>query len=164
VVSRSSRNQGDRPIPSRIRLRVQSTEVEYEGRIADLQAELPPLLDLVTQSHNGQVKAELLQQIESIQSDLDRMNESHINSVQLEGRLAEVADGLGQSVGNTVKLGGKAECQQLVEQLQEIQMRYSLQYIQLQSQMQDENRNYSAVSNIMKTKHDTVKNSISNIR
>ena len=32
------------------------------------------------------------------------------------------------------------------------------------SQMQNENRSYTAVSNIMKTKHDTVKNSISNVR
>jgi hypothetical protein len=30
--------------------------------------------------------------------------------------------------------------------------------------MQNDNREYAAVSNIMKTKHDTVKNSISNIR
>jgi hypothetical protein len=30
--------------------------------------------------------------------------------------------------------------------------------------MQNENRQYTMVSNIMKTKHDTVKNSISNIR
>jgi hypothetical protein len=30
--------------------------------------------------------------------------------------------------------------------------------------MQHENRSYTAISNIMKTKHDTVKNSISNIR
>jgi hypothetical protein len=35
---------------------------------------------------------------------------------------------------------------------------------QLQSQMQNANRQYTKVSNIMKTKHDTVKNSISNIR
>lgn len=33
-----------------------------------------------------------------------------------------------------------------------------------ESPMQQENRSYTAVSNIMKTKHDTVKNSISNIR
>ena len=43
-------------------------------------------------------------------------------------------------------------------------MRPILQYLQLQSQMQSENRSYTAVSNIMKTKHDTVKNSINNIR
>lgn len=50
------------------------------------------------------------------------------------------------------------------QQMQETQMSFNLQYLQLQSQMQQENRAYTTVSNIMKTKHDTVKNSISNIR
>jgi hypothetical protein len=50
------------------------------------------------------------------------------------------------------------------KQMQETQMSFNLQYLQLQSQMQNENRSYTAVSNIMKTKHDTVKNSINNIR
>lgn len=50
------------------------------------------------------------------------------------------------------------------KQMQETQMSFNLQYLQLQSQMQNENRSYTAISNIMKTKHDTVKNSISNIR
>ncbi len=44
------------------------------------------------------------------------------------------------------------------------QMSFNEQYLELQSQMQSENRSFTAVSNIMKTKHDTVKNSISNIR
>ena len=43
-------------------------------------------------------------------------------------------------------------------------MSFNLQYLQLQRQMQDENRSYTAVSKIMKTRHDTVKNSISNVR
>jgi hypothetical protein len=50
------------------------------------------------------------------------------------------------------------------KQMQETQMSFNLQYLQLQTQMQNDNRQYTAVSNIMKTKHDTVKNSISNIR
>ena len=50
------------------------------------------------------------------------------------------------------------------QQMQETQMSFNLQYLQLQNQLQNENRQYSAVSNIVKTKHDTVKNSISNIR
>lgn len=40
----------------------------------------------------------------------------------------------------------------------------SMQYLALQSALQDENRKYTAVSNIMKSKHDTVKNSIDNLR
>jgi hypothetical protein len=41
---------------------------------------------------------------------------------------------------------------------------FNAQYLQLQTKMQSENRSYTAVANIMKTKHDTVKNSIDNIR
>lgn len=48
--------------------------------------------------------------------------------------------------------------------LKQAEMSFNLQYLQLQSQMQQENRSYTAISNILKTKHDTVKNSISNIR
>ena len=44
------------------------------------------------------------------------------------------------------------------------QMSFSLQYLQLQSQMQHENRTYTAISNIMRTKHETARNSISNVR
>jgi hypothetical protein len=62
--------------------------------------------------------------------------------------------------------GGSSQSDLLnaTKQMQETQMSFNLQYLQLQSQMQNETRSYTAVSNIMKTKHDTVKNSISNIR
>jgi len=62
--------------------------------------------------------------------------------------------------------GGDSQQQllQATKQMEEIQMSFNLQYLQLQSQMQNENRSYTALSNIMKTKHDTVKNSISNVR
>ncbi len=43
-------------------------------------------------------------------------------------------------------------------------MSYNLQYLQLQDQMQNDNRQYTAVSNIMRDKHDTVANAIANIR
>lgn len=48
--------------------------------------------------------------------------------------------------------------------LQEMQMSFNMQYLQLQEQMQNESRRFSLLSNIMKTKHDTVRNSISNVR
>jgi hypothetical protein len=62
--------------------------------------------------------------------------------------------------------GGNSSQQLLnaTKQMQETQMSFNLQYLQLQSQMQNQNRSYTAVSNIMKTKHDTVKNSIGNVR
>jgi hypothetical protein len=53
---------------------------------------------------------------------------------------------------------------QATQQMQETQMSFNLQYLQLQNQMQNENRQITMVSNIMKTKLDTMKNSIANIR
>ncbi len=40
----------------------------------------------------------------------------------------------------------------------------TMYYLNLQMQIQDENRYYTTVSNTMKARHDTVKNSISNLR
>ena len=48
--------------------------------------------------------------------------------------------------------------------LQDMQMSFNLQYLQLQNNMQNENRQFTMISNIMKTRHDTVRNSISNVR
>lgn len=52
----------------------------------------------------------------------------------------------------------------VIAQVQQAQADFNMQYLQLQSRLQHENRQYTAISNVMKTKHDTVKNSISNVR
>ena len=97
---------------------------------------------------------------------------ARVELLESHGRLreagAELARFFAQQsalVARVVKAGGSASAlSNATEQLQETQMSFNLQYLQLQSQMQNENRSYTTVSNIMKTKHDTVKNSISNIR
>ena len=43
-------------------------------------------------------------------------------------------------------------------------MSFNLQYLNLQEKMQNENRQFSTVSNVLKTKHDTAKNAINNVR
>jgi hypothetical protein len=85
----------------------------------------------------------------------------------LYGKLDEKAKAVGK-VAAACQASCTAQQQKALldatKQMQEMQMSFNLQYLQLQSQMQNENRSYTAVSNIMKTKHDTVKNSISNVR
>jgi hypothetical protein len=49
-------------------------------------------------------------------------------------------------------------------EIREMSQSFNLQYLDLQQQMQDENRRFALLSNVMKTKHDTAKSSISNIR
>jgi hypothetical protein len=70
----------------------------------------------------------------------------------------------GATAGTFAALGNQGQLLDATKQMQETQMSFNLQSLRLQSQMQHENRSYTAISNIMKTKHDTVKNSIGNIR
>jgi formate dehydrogenase maturation protein FdhE len=60
--------------------------------------------------------------------------------------------------------GSQNQLLNATKQMQETQMNFNVQYLLLQEHMQNENQTYTAISNIMKTKHDTVKNSISNVR
>jgi hypothetical protein len=150
-------------------MRVGSTEVDFEGREVFLAAELPRLLDVITRSHNTQVKATLAQEVEASQVAHSNLDDSHAQVVRLQEQLIQRVNAFGQEVAEFLTLvaaGGSSQEQLLsaTKQMQETQMSFNLQYLQLQSQMQHENRSYTAISNIMKTKHDTVKNSISNIR
>jgi hypothetical protein len=51
-----------------------------------------------------------------------------------------------------------------VEQALSQSQEFNLYYLQLQEQLAAENRSYSAMSNVLKARHDTVKNAIGNIR
>ena len=87
-------------------------------------------------------------------------------SASTHGLSQEEIDALASYVSGEISGEGSSQSSllQATQQMQETQMSFDLQYLQLQSQMQNENRSYTMVSNIMKTKHDTVKNTISNIR
>ena len=82
---------------------------------------------------------------------------------------AKIFSALSKQVEDLAKLAAQkgtsqSQLMQATKNMQEAQMSFNLQYLQLQNSMQNENRQFTMVSNIMKTKHDTVKNSISNIK
>ncbi|MEP7106947.1 MAG: hypothetical protein ABI760_03180 [Ferruginibacter sp.] len=62
--------------------------------------------------------------------------------------------------------GGNSQYQLLyaTKLMQETQMSSNAQYLQMQMQMNREGHVFTSVSNVLKTRHDTVKNSISNVR
>ena len=61
-------------------------------------------------------------------------------------------------------VAGGTELMSATQEMQEMNTSFSLQYLQLQQDMQQENRQFTLVSNIMKVKHDTAKTAINNIR
>lgn len=119
-----------------------------------------------------QTRAEAIALMNDAANDFNSMQGSHSRLMDLSDREAQLQAQANRAMQGSISLlqgmisGGSSKAALLAatKQMQETQMSFNLQYLQLQSQMQNENRSYTAVSNIMKTKHDTVKNSISNIR
>lgn len=77
-----------------------------------------------------------------------------------------ISGGTDPTAGNAINAtgGSTGALMDQTKQMQEMQMSFNLQYLNLQNSMQNESRQFTMVSNIMKTKHDTVKNTISNVR
>jgi hypothetical protein len=76
-------------------------------------------------------------------------------------RLSKVATELSHAIPHT-----EAELRNTTawQQLQEMNTSFSLMYLQIHQQMQEESRRFTLIANVLKTRHDTAKNSISNIR
>ena len=81
----------------------------------------------------------------------------------IEGKLNDLGPG---SDNITSAAGGNSQDQLMAatKQMQETQMSFNLQYLQLQSSMQNTNRQFTTVSAVIRTKHDKVKNILSNAR
>ena len=69
-----------------------------------------------------------------------------------------------KELDNIIKFGEKLLKLRKGSGAQEMHQSFNLQYLQLQQNMQQQNRQFTMVSNIMKVKHDTAKAAINNIR
>lgn len=120
----------------------------------------------------SQSREQLVQLVDGMKTDLESLEKSHQAVARAAEKLSEFYSRLAEQVDRVAKLSGSAssgsagQAQLLAatKQMQEMRMSFNLQYLQLQNSMQNENRQFTMISNIMKTKHDTVKNSINNIR
>lgn len=65
---------------------------------------------------------------------------------------------------NAASGDSSAQLMMATKEMQEMNQSFNLQYLQLQQKMQSDNRQFTLLSNIMKTKHDTAKNAINNVR
>jgi len=81
--------------------------------------------------------------------------------------LADAANGLnGLSAGAPGALSGGARADQMNKMwaMQEQNQVHNMQYLELQQEMQRDNRHFKTMSNLMKVRHDTAKSAIDNMR
>ena len=175
---------------AKLRIKFGIAELECDGSKAFVKEFLKDFKTDLTKFAEGSrlapenvaLRNNALVSIEGMHSDLELLTTQHQAMVDLNERLSTAVRTLGEEAERYfravlaspaltgLQAGGEAgvdsasQLLSVTKAMQETQMSFNLQYLQLQSQMQHENRSYTAISNIMKTKHDTVKNSIGNIR
>jgi hypothetical protein len=119
------------------------------------------------------LSAETLMAINTVGDDLDKLNESQEKLVKAAGEIESLYLQLSRKVKEVSRLAldaGKSrslETQTLflaIQEMREMEIGFNLQYNMLQNEISRENQQYRMVSNIMKNKHDTAKNSINIIR
>ncbi len=109
----------------------------------------------------------------SVGDDARKLEKSHENYVQAVRDLDGLYIKLLQKAREVSRLAAGDEkarsprpdkLYKAIREMQEMSQSFNLQYLDLQRDMQNENRQFTLVSNIMKMKHDTAKSAINNIR
>jgi hypothetical protein len=114
-------------------------------------------------------RTELRQAIDQAAAALTELGDAHARLAQATADAAKHYRAMSDAVAGLARVASQpghteAQVEQRIRELQEMNQSFNMQYLQLQQQMQDESRRFSLLSNIMKTKHDTAKNSMSNLR
>jgi hypothetical protein len=112
--------------------------------------------------------SQLTSTLTGLSEDVDRLSASQkslCECLQKYQRMYDQLSGLATVLIGLVRSGApQSQLLQATQKMQEMQMSFNLQYLMLQNKISQENRQFSMLSNIMKNKHDTAKNSINNIR
>ncbi len=95
---------------------------------------------------------------------LDKAARGHFEAAASSGKLFESLSAKVDEVARLAESGDAEALTSATKEMQEMNQSFNLQYLQLQQNMQAENRQFTLISNIMKTKHDTAKAAIQNIR
>jgi hypothetical protein len=113
-------------------------------------------------------RVRILWDTEQVLYDLSKQPspEDLTHSEQLE--LEEYDKWLGNVCDRLDEIASKGEellkLMEMTKEIVTLSQEFNLEYLQLQNKVSHENRQFTMVSNIMKNKHDTARNSINNIR
>jgi len=101
-------------------------------------------------------------QLDALLASHDRLMQQHAQVEKMFVALSNQVSKLGRLSG--AKGGSHGQIDPATRGLVQMNQSFNLQYLQIQSQMQNENRQYSAVSNVLKNKYASARNSLGNIR
>jgi len=114
-------------------------------------------------------RLQAVQSIDGLSVSLAELEKSQASLLRVSQEMSRMFTSLSQKIAELGAIaaqdrGASSLLASAVRRLQEMSQSFNMQYLMLQNKISHENRQFSMVSNIMKTTHDTAKNSINNIR
>lgn len=118
-----------------------------------------------------ELPAELAQALKRLAQEVQETTSSHAGMDKCLANLGSLMQQLESAIAkhqaataSVLKQAGSKPDAKSLAKVQEQQAAFNSQMLKLQMQMQREAQAMTSISNVMKTHHDTIKNSISNIR
>jgi hypothetical protein len=107
--------------------------------------------------------------IDEASAQLAQLNESHDRTIKTSEEMLTIYSALSGKINDVCRIAentniSPTEIAKRLADLCEAAESSNLRHLKLRTALESDNRSYTMLSNIMKTKHDTVKNAISNIR
>jgi hypothetical protein len=114
-------------------------------------------------------RAASLGELDAAARQLTEINGSHRALMDTNAKMTGVHSSLNEEVGEVCRIAqtsrvSPAEAARALNGLCELQVRGTLEYLELQRQIQSESRRFTTLGNAMKTRHDTAKAAINNVR
>ena len=134
-----------------------------------LDAQEPRTINTKPVSQNAEVKKELLEMNQSLQQDFATMESLILNLSKLNDELESITNDYSERLVNLIESNITSErsvsdLKAVLAEITKMNWTFMIQYLALQQKMQSDNRQFTSLSNIMKTKHDSAKNAINNVR
>jgi len=104
---------------------------------------------------------EALHALKQADAELASLVALHRQMLANTQRLSKLAVQLSHAITDAEAKAGDTKARQ---QLQELNTNFNLMQLQIGQSIDEESRRFTLVSNVLKTRHDTAKNSINNIR
>jgi len=118
---------------------------------------------------SSSARRDALRALDDMSTNLAQMERLHASMMALDGKMATLYRTLSDKAASVGKLAAtpgtsQSALMQATQRMQETQMSFNLQYLQLQENMQNDSRQYAALSNVLKTKQDTMKAALANMK
>jgi hypothetical protein len=118
---------------------------------------------------SSSARRDALHAFDDVSATVAQLDTVHANMMVLDGKMSALYRALSAKVASVSKLAASSgtsssDLMQATQQMQQMQMSFNLQYLALQEQMQNDAREYTALSNVLKARYDTMKGILANIK